>query len=164
MHIVGCDQIKSRLDRELDVIESKGFASYFLIVWDFCKYAHENNIPVGARGSAVGTLVGYCLGLCDVDPIRYDLLFERFMDPQRNEMPDVDIDICQAGRAKIIDYVRRKYGYVAQIITFGTLKTRAVIRDICRVLGVSLPEADRLAKLVPFSLDMTLDKALKAEP
>jgi len=158
------EQIKSRLDRELDVIESKGFASYFLIVWDFCKYAHENNIPVGARGSAVGTLAGYCLELCDVDPIRYDLLFERFMDPQRNEMPDVDIDICQAGRAKIIDYVRQKYGYVAQIITFGTLKTRAVIRDICRVLGVSLAEADRLAKLVPFSLDMTLDKALKTEP
>jgi len=158
------DQIKSRLDRELDVIESKGFASYFLIVWDFCKYAHENNIPVGARGSAVGTVVGYCLGLCDVDPIHYDLLFERFMDPQRNEMPDVDIDICQAGRAKIIDYVRRKYGHVAQIITFGTMKARAVIRDICRVLGVSLAEADRLAKLVPFSLDMTLDKALKTEP
>ncbi|MHC4603953.1 MAG: DNA polymerase III subunit alpha [Planctomycetota bacterium] len=158
------EQIKNRLDRELDVIESKGFASYFLIVWDFCKYAHENNIPVGARGSAVGTVVGYCLGLCDVDPIRYDLLFERFMDPERNEMPDVDIDICQAGRAKIIDYVRRKYGHVAQIITFGTMKARAVIRDICRVLGVSLAEADRLAKLVPFSLDMTLDKALKTEP
>jgi DNA polymerase-3 subunit alpha len=158
------EQIKSRLDRELDVIESKGFASYFLIVWDFCRYAHENNIPVGARGSAVGTLVGYCLGLCDVDPIRYDLLFERFMDPQRNEMPDIDIDICQAHRAEIIDYVRRKYGHVAQIITFGTMKARAVIRDVCRVLGVPLYEADRLAKLVPFSLDMTLDKALKTEP
>ncbi len=157
-------QIKVRLDRELDVIESKGFASYFLIVWDFCKYAHENNIPVGARGSAVGTLVGYCLRLCDVDPIRYDLLFERFMDPERNEMPDVDIDICQAGRAKILDYVRQKYGHVAQIITVGTMNARAVIRDICRVLGVPLAEADRLAKLVPFSLDMTLDKALKAEP
>jgi len=158
------DRIKDRLDRELDVIQSKGFASYFLIVWDFCKYAHENNIPIGARGSGVGTLVGYCLGLCDVDPIRYDLLFERFMDPQRNEMPDIDIDICQAHRAKIIDYVRRKYGHVAQIITFGTMKARAVIRDICRVLGVPLGEADRLAKLVPFSLDMTLDKALKTEP
>ncbi len=158
------EQIKSRIDRELDVIESKGFASYFLIVWDFCRYAHENNIPVGARGSAVGTLVGYCLGLCDVDPIRYDLLFERFMDPQRNEMPDVDIDICQAHRVEIIDYVRRKYGHVAQIITFGTMKARAVIRDVCRVLGVPLFEADRLAKLVPFSLDMTLDKALKTEP
>ncbi len=158
------DEIKARLDRELDVIESKGFASYFLIVWDFCRYAHENNIPIGARGSGVGTLVGYCLGLCDVDPIRYDLLFERFMDPHRNEMPDIDIDICQAHRAKIIDYVRHKYGHVAQIITFGTMKARAVIRDVCRVLGVPLGEADRLAKLVPFSLDMTLDKALKTEP
>jgi DNA polymerase-3 subunit alpha len=158
------EQIKARLDRELDVIESKGFAGYFLIVWDFCKYAHQNNIPIGARGSGVGTLVGYCLGLCDVDPIRYDLLFERFMDPQRNEMPDIDIDICQAHRAQVIDYVRQKYGHVAQIITFGTMKAKAVIRDICRVLGVSLGEADRLAKLVPFSLDMTLDKALDTEP
>ncbi|MFQ6036399.1 MAG: DNA polymerase III subunit alpha, partial [Sedimentisphaerales bacterium] len=158
------DEIKDRLDWELDVIESKGFASYFLIVWDFCKYAHEHNIPIGARGSAVGTLVGYCLGLCDVDPVKYNLLFERFMDPQRNEMPDIDIDICQAHRANIIDYVRQKYGHVAQIITFGTMKARAVIRDICRVLGVPLVEADRLAKLIPFSLDMTLDKALKTEP
>ncbi len=158
------EQVKERLDRELDVIKSKGFASYFLIVWDFCKYAHENNIPVGARGSGVGTLAGYCLGLCDVDPIRYDLLFERFMDPQRNEMPDIDIDICQDRRAKIIEYVRQKYGHVAQIITFGTMKARAVIRDICRVLGVSLAEADRLAKLVPDSLGMTLDKALRTEP
>jgi DNA polymerase-3 subunit alpha len=158
------DETKGRIDRELDVIESKGFASYFLIVWDFCKYAHEHDISVGARGSAVGTIVGYCLGLCDVDPIRYDLLFERFMDPARNEMPDVDIDICQDGRGKIIDYVRQKYGHVAQIITFGTMKARAVIRDLCRVLGISLAEADHLAKLVPFSLDMTLDKALKTEP
>ena len=158
------DQIKERLDRELDVIESKGFASYFLIVWDFCSYAHKNNIPVGARGSAVGTLVGYCLGLCDVDPVRYDLLFERFMDPQRNEMPDVDIDICQVHRPQIIDYVRRKYGHVAQIITFGTMKARAVIRDICRVLAVPLAEADRLAKLIPDSLGITLDRALTTEP
>jgi DNA polymerase-3 subunit alpha len=158
------NKIKERLDRELDLIESKGFASYFLIVWDFCNYAHENNIPAGARGSGVGTLVGHCLGLCDVDPIRYDLLFERFMDPQRNELPDIDIDICQVGRAKIIDYVRRKYGHVAQIITFGTMKARAVIRDICRVLGVPLSEADTLAKLVPDSLGMTLDKALNTEP
>ncbi len=158
------EPIKARLDRELDVIESKGFASYFLIVWDFCTYAHQRGIPIGARGSGVGTLVGYCLGLCDVDPIRYDLLFERFMDPHRNEMPDIDIDICQAHRGEIIDYVRQKYGHVAQIITFGTMKARAVIRDICRVLGVPLSEADKLAKLVPFSLDMTLDKALKTEP
>jgi len=158
------EHIKERLDRELKVIESKGFASYFLIVWDFCKFAHENSIAIGARGSGVGTLVGYCLGLCDVDPIRYDLLFERFMDPHRNEMPDIDIDICQAHRGQIIDYVRQKYGHVAQIITFGTMKARAVIRDVCRVLGVPLGEADRLAKLVPFSLDMTLERALKTEP
>ena len=157
-------QIKERLERELEVIQSKGFSSYFLIVWDFCRYAHEHNIPLGARGSGVGTIVGYCLGLCDVDPIRYDLLFERFMDPQRNEMPDIDIDICQAHRAQIIDYVRQKYGQVAQIITFGTMKARAVIRDVCRVLGVPLAEADRLAKLVPPTLDMTLDKALETEP
>ena len=158
------NSVKARLDRELDVIESRGFASYFLIVWDFCNYAHKNNIPVGARGSGVGTLVGYCLGLCNIDPIKYDLLFERFMDPQRNEMPDIDIDICQVHRAEIIDYVRRKYGHVAQIITFGTMKARAVIRDVCRVLGVPLAEADRLAKLVPDSLNITLDKALKTEP
>ncbi len=158
------DQIKTRLDRELEVIESKGFASYFLIVWDFCKYAHDHDIPVGARGSGVGTLVGYCLGLCDVDPIQYDLLFERFMDPARNEMPDIDIDICQDSRAEVIDYVRRKYGHVAQIITFGTMKARAVIRDICRVKNVPLSEADRLAKLVPETLGMTLDAAMEQEP
>ncbi|MHC4125579.1 MAG: DNA polymerase III subunit alpha, partial [Planctomycetota bacterium] len=158
------DQIKARIDRELEVIESKGFSSYFLINWDLCRYAHENDIPVGARGSGVGTIVGYCLGLCNVDPIRYDLLFERFMDPQRNEMPDIDIDICQTSRGKIIDYVRKKYGHVAQIITFGTMKARAVIRDVCRVLNVPLAEADHLAKLVPESLDITLDKALATEP
>jgi DNA polymerase-3 subunit alpha len=156
--------IKERLDRELEVIESKGFASYFLIVWDFCNFAHQNNIPVGARGSGVGTLVGYCLGLCDVDPLEYDLLFERFMDPHRNELPDIDIDICQDSRGRVIDYVRQKYGHVAQIITFGTMKARAVIRDVCRVLAVPLAEADRLAKLVPETLGITLDMALETEP
>ena len=158
------DEIKERLDRELDVIEGKGLSSYFLIVWDFCRYATENNIPTGARGSAVGTVAGYCLGLCNVDPIKYGLLFERFMDPERNEMPDIDIDICQDGRGAMLEYVREKYGEIAQIITFGTMKARAVIRDVCRVLDVPLAEADRLAKLVPPSLGMTLDKALKAEP
>ncbi len=158
------DEVKKRLDRELEVIESKGYSSYFLIVWDFCRYAVENGIPVGARGSGVGTIVGYCLGLCNIDPIKYDLLFERFMDPARDEMPDIDIDMCQTGRGEIIDYVRRKYGQVAQIITFGTMKARAVIRDVCRVLDVPLSEADRLAKLVPATLGMTLDGALKAEP
>jgi len=158
------EEIKERIERELDVIEGKGFSSYFLIVWDFCNYARERDIPVGARGSGVGTIVGYTLGMCDVDPIKYDLLFERFMDPQRNEMPDIDIDICQAHRQDVIDYVRQKYGQVAQIITFGTMKARAVIRDVCRVLGVPLDQADKLAKLVPADLGMTLDKALKAEP
>ncbi len=158
------EPVKARLDRELDVIISKGFASYFLIVWDFCNYAHKNSIPVGARGSAVGTVVGYCLGLCDIDPLKYDLLFERFMDPERDEMPDIDIDICQSSRPDIIDYVRKKYGHVAQIITFGTMKARAVIRDICRVRKVPLSEADRLAKLIPDALGITLDKALETEP
>ena len=156
--------VKARIERELEVIISKGFSSYFLIVWDFCNFAKKNGIPVGARGSGVGTIVGYCLGLCDVDPLRYDLLFERFMDPERNEFPDIDIDICQDGRGKVIEYVRNKYGHVAQIITFGTMKARAVIRDVCRVLDVPLAEADRLAKLIPADLGITLDKAIEIEP
>lgn len=158
------DDIKQRLEKELEVINSKGFAGYFLIVWDFCNWAAEQKIPAAARGSGVGTLVGYCLGICDVDPLRYDLLFERFMDPARNEMPDIDVDICQNGRAAVIEYVRKKYGQVAQIITFGTMKARAVIRDVCRVLNVPLAEADRLAKLVPAVLGVTLDDALSSEP
>jgi DNA polymerase-3 subunit alpha len=119
-------EIRARLDHELKIITSKNFCSYFLIVWDFCSFARQQGIPVGARGSGVGTMVGYLLGLCNVDPIRYGLLFERFMDPSRNELPDIDIDICQDGRAKVIEYVRNKYGHVAQIITFGTLAARAV--------------------------------------
>jgi DNA polymerase-3 subunit alpha len=158
------EEIDARMERELEVIKGKGFASYFLIVWDFCNYAAKNGIPVGARGSGVGTIVGYCLGLCDVDPIRYDLLFERFMDPERNEMPDIDIDMCQDGRGKVIEYVRQKYGQVAQIITFGTMKAKAVIRDVARVLAVPLAEADRLAKLVPNTLNIALDDALETEP
>ncbi len=158
------DEISSRIERELKVIESKGFSSYFLINWDICKWAHENNIPVGARGSAVGTIVGYCLDLCNIDPIKYGLLFERFMDPERDEMPDIDIDICQANRQGLIEYVRDKYGHLAQIITFGTMKAHAVIRDVCRVLDVPLTEANRLARLVPDSTGMTLDTALETEP
>ena len=130
--------IRKRLDYELKIITSKNFCSYFLIVWDFCNFARENGIPVGARGSGVGTMVGYLLGLCNVDPIRYGLLFERFMDPSRNEMPDIDIDICQEGRGKVIDYVRKKYGHVAQIITFGTLAAKAACKDVGRVMGVPL--------------------------
>lgn len=158
------DEIKERLDRELSVICGKGFASYFLIVWDFMNYARRNGIPCGTRGSAVGTLAGYALNIGNVDPLRYGLLFERFMDPERNEMPDIDVDICQNGRVGVIDYVRQKYGHVAQITTFGTMKARAAIRDVCRVLDVSLADADKLAKLVPDNLGITLSAALASEP
>ena len=158
------DEVKERLDMELGVIEGKGFSSYFLIVWEFCQWARDNRIAVGARGSAVGTIVGYCLGICNMDPIKYDLLFERFMDPERAEMPDIDIDICQDGRGRLLDYVRQRYGEIAQVITFGTMKARAVMRDVCRVMDVPLAEADRLAKLIPADLKMTLDKALDVEP
>ena len=126
------------------------------------QYAHQNDIPATARGSGCSTVVGYCLGISAVDPLRYGLYFERFMDPERDEMPDIDIDICQDRRAEVIDYVREKYGHVAQIITFGRLKARAAIRDICRVLDVPLSDADRIAKLVPEELKMTIDKALRA--
>jgi DNA polymerase III subunit alpha len=156
--------IRRRLDHELKIIISKNFCSYFLIVWDFCDFASRHGIPVGARGSGVGTMVGYLLGLCNVDPIRYGLLFERFMDPSRNEMPDIDIDICQEGRAKIIEYVRNKYGHVAQIITFGTLAARAACKDVGRVLGVPLPVTDRITKLIPGTPGMSLDKALSQSP
>ncbi len=158
------DEVRPRLEKELAVITGKNFCSYFLIVWDFCNFARENGIPVGARGSGVGTMVGYLLGLCNVDPIRFGLLFERFMDPSRSEMPDIDIDICQEGRARIIDYVRKKYGHVAQIITFGTLAAKAACKDVGRVLGVPLAEIDKLTKLIPAAVNMTLDKALAQSP
>ncbi len=158
------DELRERIDYELEVIQSKGFASYFLICWDFVHYARAEGIPCGARGSGCSSVVAYCLYLSQPDPMRYGLYFERFMDPDRDEMPDIDIDICQDGREKIVRYVREKYGHVAQIITFTTLKPRAAIRDVCRVTGISLAEADRLAKLVPEELKMTLDKALEREP
>src|SRR6185503_10958032 len=157
-------EIRDRLAKEIDIIAAKNFCSYFLIVWDFCNFARENGIPVGARGSGVGTMVGYLLGLCNVDPIKFGLLFERFMDPSRNEMPDIDIDICQDGRGKIIDYVRNKYGHVAQIITFGTLAAKAACKDVGRVLGVPLAEIDKLTKLIPGLPGMTLDRAMKQVP
>src|SRR5439155_8162932 len=157
-------EIRERLDNELSIIASKNFCSYFLIVWDFCTFARQNGIPVGARGSAVGTMVGYLLGMCNVDPMKFGLLFERFMDPIRNEMPDIDIDICQVARHKVIDYVRNKYGHVAQIITFGTLAAKAACKDVGRVLGVPLAEIDKLTKLIPGVPGMTLDKAMKQVP
>jgi DNA polymerase-3 subunit alpha len=156
--------ILERLEYELSVIVGKNFCSYFLIVWDFCNFARDNGIPVGARGSGVGTMVGYLLGLCNVDPIKYNLLFERFMDPSRNEMPDIDIDICQDGRQKVIEYVRQKYGHVAQIITFGTLAAKAACKDVGRVLGVPLAEIDKLTKLIPGAPGTTLTKALTGVP
>src|SRR5436190_12121622 len=156
--------VRDRLEHELKIICMKQFCSYFLIVWDFCNYARDNGIPVGARGSGVGTMVGYLLGLCNVDPVKYNLLFERFMDPSRNEMPDIDIDICQDGRQGVIDYVRQKYGHVAQIITFGTLAAKAVCKDVGRVLGVPLAVTDKLTKLIAGTPGMTLDKALAQNP
>ncbi|HKQ49004.1 MAG TPA: DNA polymerase III subunit alpha [Phycisphaerae bacterium] len=158
-------EIRERIDYELGVVQSKGFSSYFLIVWDFVRYASGQGIPCAARGSGCSSIVAYCLYLSQPDPLRYGLYFERFMDPDRDEMPDIDIDICQDGRERVIQYVREKYGHVAQIITFGTLKARAAIRDVSRVLGVPLAEADRVAKLIPDDdLKMTLDKALAREP
>ncbi len=152
--------LRQRLEQEIKVISDKGFSSYFLIVWDFCNFARQNGIPVGARGSGVGTLVGYALGLCNVDPIRYDLLFERFMDPSRSEMPDIDIDICQEGRGRVIEYVRQKYGNVSQIITFSTLGAKAAIKDVGRVLGMPLPEVDKITKLIPGGPNVTLESAM----
>ncbi|HZZ41585.1 MAG TPA: DNA polymerase III subunit alpha [Tepidisphaeraceae bacterium] len=157
-------EIRDRLEYELKIIIMKQFCSYFLIVWDFCNYARDNGIPVGARGSGVGTMVGYLLGLCNVDPLTYGLLFERFMDPSRNEMPDIDIDICQDGRQGVIEYVRQKYGHVAQIITFGTLAAKAACKDVGRVMGVPLAEIDKLTKLIPGTPGMTLKKAMVQSP
>jgi DNA polymerase-3 subunit alpha len=156
--------VRQRLEYELSVIVKKSFCSYFLIVWDFCNFARDNGIPVGARGSGVGTMVGYLLGLCNVDPIKYNLLFERFMDPSRSEMPDIDIDICQDGRQRVIEYVRNKYGHVAQIITFGTLAAKAACKDVGRVLGVPLAEIDKLTKLIPGTPGMKLSKAIEQSP
>jgi DNA polymerase III subunit alpha len=138
-----------RLDRELKVIEGKGYSSYFLIIDDFVRFARDHHIPASPRGSGVATLLGYALGISPVDPVKYGLLFERFTDPQRQEDPDVDIDICQEGRARVMQYVREKYGHVAQIITYGTLKARAAIRDCGRVLGWELQRVEKLSKMVP---------------
>jgi len=158
------EEYRRRLQRELEVIEGKGYSSYFLIVNDFVQYARRHDIPAAPRGSGVATLLGYALGIAEVDPLRYGLLFERFTDPQREEAPDMDIDICQEGRADVLRYVREKYGHVAQIITYGRLKARAAIRDVGRVLNVPLPEVDALAKKVPEGPKVTLAGALESEP
>ncbi len=153
----------ARLEHELGVIEKAGYSSYFLIVSDFVGFAKSQGIPVGpGRGSAAGSIVSYCLGITDLDPIRYDLLFERFLNPQRVTQPDIDIDFCYERRGEVIDYVIKKYGQdcVAQIITFGTMQAKAVMRDVARVLKIPYADADRLAKLVPNELDITLTRAL----
>ena len=156
-----------RLEYELGVIESMGFVDYFLIVWDFIKYAKEHDIPVGpGRGSGAGSIVAYTLNITMVDPLKYNLLFERFLNPERITMPDIDVDFCYEKRPRVIDYVASKYGedHVAQIITFGTMAARGVIRDVGRVLGLPYGEVDRMAKMVPAALDMTLEKALELSP
>jgi len=155
-------EVLMRLEYELGVITRMGFASYFLIVWDFARFARDNGIPALARGSACGSIVAYVLGLSNVCPLKYDLLFERFLDPNRAEAPDIDIDFCRDRRGLVLDYVRQKYGVdnVAQIGTFGTLGAKAVIRDVARALGVPLDRADAAAKAVPQELHITLHEAL----
>ena len=159
--------LQDRLDYELGVIESMGYVEYFLIVWDFINYAKRNGIMVGpGRGSAAGSLVAYCLHITDIDPIRYSLIFERFLNPERVSMPDIDVDFCIERRGEVIEYVRQKYGQdnVSQIITFGTMKAKAVVRDVGRALNMSYADADKIAKAIPFDLKMTIDKALQTSP
>ncbi len=161
------EQYEKRLHEELEIIKSMGFAGYFLIVADFVNYAKQRNIPVGpGRGSAAGSLVAYATGITNIDPIRYGLFFERFLNPDRISMPDIDIDFCQDGRDEIIKYVTEKYGSdrVAQIITFGKMQAKAVIRDVGRALNISYSEVDSIAKLIPNVLNISLDMAIQSEP
>src|SRR4051812_31980561 len=161
------DEYDRRLAYEIDMIKKMKYPGYFCIVWDFIRYAREQGIPVGpGRGSAAGSFVAYCLRITDVDPIEYDLIFERFLNPERVSLPDIDIDFCERRRGEVIEYVTRKYGRenVAQIITFGTMKARAVVRDVARVMDIPYADADRVAKAVPPALDMTLEKALAESP
>lgn len=160
-------RIADRFYYELGIIEKTGFINYFLVVWDFIKFAHDSGIPVGpGRGSGAGSILAYALAITGIDPLRYNLFFERFLNPERVSAPDFDIDFCQSRRGEVIDYVKRKYGRenVAQIITFGTLGPKTVIRDLARVLEIPLSEADKLAKMIPEDPEMTLEKALKDSP
>ncbi len=161
------DEIRERMAYELGVIKQMRYAGYFLIVKDFIDYARSQNIPVGpGRGSAAGSLVSYCLKITNIDPIKYSLLFERFLNPERISMPDIDIDFADRGRDEIIDYVIKKYGKdnVCQIITFGTMAARAVVRDVGRVLGMPYADVDKIAKMIPFEVKMTIEKALDTTP
>src|SRR6266576_156588 len=155
-------ELIKRLDYELGVFEKTGFVSYLLIVWDFIHFAKEKDIPVGpGRGSAAGSMVTYVLGITDIDPLQFGLLFERFLNPERVSPPDIDVDFCEARRGEVLEYVRQKYGErrVAQIITFGKLKAKSVVRDVGRVMGLSYRDADRIAKMIPNELNITLDLA-----
>jgi len=159
--------LKERLDYELNTIMTMGFVDYFLIVWDFISYAREKDIPVGpGRGSAAGSLVSYCLKITNIDPIRYSLLFERFLNPERVSMPDIDIDFCYVRRQEVIDYVGRKYGAdkVVQIVTFGTMAAKGVIRDVGRAMDLPYNFVDSIAKMIPFELNITIEKALVMNP
>ena len=161
------EELKERLNYELSTIRNMGYVDYFLIVWDFIKYARDHDIMVGpGRGSAAGSLVAYTLGITQLDPIRYDLLFERFLNPERVSMPDIDVDFCFERRQEVIDYVRRKYGddCVVQIVTFGTLAARGVIRDVGRVMDLPYAQVDTIAKMIPQELNITIDKALQMNP
>ena len=161
------DEYERRLDYEIAMIHQMGYAGYFLIVWDFIRYAREEGIPVGpGRGSAAGSLVAWSMRITDVDPLDFDLIFERFLNPERVSLPDIDVDFCERRRGEVIDYVTRKYGRenVAQIITFGTMKAKAVVRDVGRALDMPYADVDRIAKQIPPALDMTLDKALAENP
>ena len=160
-------ELIKRLDYELGVLERTGFVSYLLIVWDFIHFAKEKGIPVGpGRGSAAGSIVAYVLGITDIDPLQYGLIFERFLNPDRVSPPDIDVDFCEARRGEVLEYVRQKYGErrVAQIITFGKLKAKSVVRDVGRVMGLSYRDADRIAKMIPNELNITLDLAVEKNP
>jgi DNA polymerase-3 subunit alpha len=163
----GIGEYEQRLARELSIIQQMKFSGYFLIVWDFIRYAREHDIPVGpGRGSAAGSLVSYSLGITDIDPLQHELLFERFLNPERISMPDIDIDFCMNRRGEVIEYVTRKYGRenVAQIITFGTMAAKAAIKDVGRAMDVPYADVDRIAKMVPTTLNIKLENAIKESP
>ena len=159
--------LKERLEYELDTIKNMGYVDYFLIVWDFIRFAKSQGIAVGpGRGSAAGSIVSYCLEITNIDPIRYQLIFERFLNPERVSMPDIDIDFCYERRQEVIDYVYRKYGKdkVVQIITFGTMAARMAVRDVGRVLAIPYAQVDKVAKMIPMELGITIEKALNSNP
>jgi len=161
------EEVKNRINKELDVIEKMGFAQYFLIVWDFVHFAKGSGIRVGpGRGSAAGSIVSYCLGVTDIEPLKYGLLFERFLNEERRSMPDIDIDFCYEKRGQVIKYVTEKYGNkrVAQLITFGTMAARQAIRDAGRVMEIPYAEVDRIAKMIPMELNVTIKNSLEMAP